>query len=121
MELGMAARPGCPSAQHCANRDVRMSLLENEVARLQGLDAIREDVARLREEEIAELTRRLRVYEDDEKSPDTKGDRFRRAKIVISKALHPNNFAADPAQQKLRGDLFKEIWPQIESIEKNGG
>ncbi|MBV9551392.1 MAG: hypothetical protein JO032_01245, partial [Alphaproteobacteria bacterium] len=48
----MPVRPTCPSAQHCANRDVRMSLLEDEVARLQGLDAIREDVARLREDEI---------------------------------------------------------------------
>ena len=118
----MAVRPTCPGAQQCANRDVRMSLLESEVARLQGLDAIREDIARLREDEIAELTRKLRVYEDadGESTPDTKGDRFRRVKIVISKALHPNNFASDSAQQRLRGELFKEIWPQIESIEKSG-
>jgi hypothetical protein len=116
----MAVRPICPSAQQCANRDVRMGLLENEVARLQGLDAIREDVARLLDEEVAELTRRLRLYEDAASEPDATGDRFRRAKIVISKALHPNNFAGDEAQQQLRGDLFKEIWPQIERIEKAG-
>ncbi|MBV9552945.1 MAG: hypothetical protein JO032_09160 [Alphaproteobacteria bacterium] len=97
-----------------------MSLLEDEVARLQGLDAIREDVARLREDEIPELTRRLRAYEDAENRPAATGDRFRRAKIVISKALHPNNFTGDAAQQKLRGDLFKEIWPQLEKIEKSG-
>ena len=39
-------------------------------------------------EEIAELTRRLRVYEDAESQAErpanVKGDRFRRAKIVIS-------------------------------------
>lgn len=117
----MAVRPICPSAQHCANRDVRISLLENEVARLQGLDAIREDVANLLQEEIAELTRKLRAKEEEQEeaaAPPGGGDRFRRAKIVISKALHPNNFAGDEAQQKTRGDLFKEIWPQLELIER---
>ena len=109
----MAVRPICPGAQHCANRDVRISLLENEVARLQGLDAIREDVANLLQEEIAELTRKLRAMDEA-----TKGDRFRRAKIVISKALHPNNFEGNEAQQRMRGDIFKEIWPQIELIER---
>ena len=116
----MAVRPTCPGAQHCANRDVRIGILENEVARLQGLDAIREDVANLLQEEIAELTRKLRAKEEAEEAlmttPGT--DRFRRAKIVISKALHPNNFAGDAAQQRTRGELFKEIWPQIEAIER---
>ena len=113
----MAIRPACPSAQHCANRDVRIKLLENEVTRLQGLDAIREDVANLLQEEIAELTRKLRAKED-EKVAAPEGDRFRRAKIVISKALHPNNFEGNEAQKKSRGELFKEIWPQIELIER---
>jgi hypothetical protein len=110
----MAFRPTCPGAQHCANRDVRISLLEREVARLQGLDAIREDVANLLQEEIAELTRKLRAKE--EAVAPAEGDRFRRAKIVISKALHPNNFAGDDAQQRTRGELFKEIWPQLQLI-----
>jgi hypothetical protein len=109
----MAIRPICPSAQQCANRDVRIKLLENEVARLQGLDAIREDVANLLQEEIAELTRKLRATEEA-----TKGDQFRRAKIVISKALHPNNFEGDEVQQRMRGDIFREVWPQIESIDR---
>ena len=109
----MAIRPICPSAQQCANRDVRISLLENEVARLTGLDAIRDDVANLLNEEIAELTRKLRATEEA-----TKSDQFRRAKIVISKALHPNNFEGNEAQQQMRGDIFKEIWPQIERIER---
>jgi hypothetical protein len=109
----MAIRPICPSAQQCANRDVRIKLLENEVARLQGLDAIREDVANLLQEEIAELTRKLRALEEA-----TKTDQFRRAKIVISKALHPNNFEGDEAQQRMRGDIFREVWPQIEHIER---
>ena len=90
-----------------------MTLLENEVARLQSLDAIREDVANLLQEEIAELTRKLRDAE-----AAAVGDRFRRAKIVISKALHPNNFEGNTAQQRTRGDIFKEIWPQLELIER---
>jgi hypothetical protein len=117
----MAIRPACPSAQHCANRDVRIKLLENEVARLQGLDAIRDDVANLLQEEIAELTRKLRDKEEVAAAVEVAapgGDRFRRAKIVISKALHPNNFEGDEAKKKARGELFKEIWPQIELIER---
>jgi hypothetical protein len=110
----MAIRPICPSAQHCANQEVRIKLLENEVARLQGLDAIRDDLANLHKEEIAELTRRLRALEE----APTKGNAFRRAKIVISKALHPNNFEGDEIQQKTRGALFREIWPEIERIER---
>lgn len=109
----MAGRSNCPNAQYCANSDVRIKLLENEVARLQGLDAIREDVANLLQEEIAELTRKLRAMEEE-----TKVDRFRRAKIVISKALHPNNFEGDEAQQRMRANIFKEVWPQLERIER---
>jgi hypothetical protein len=112
-EPEMAIRPICPSAQQCANSEVRIRLLENEVARLTGLDAIREDVANLLNEEIAELTRKLRDTEEA-----TKSDQFRRAKIVISKALHPNNFEGNEEQQQMRGDIFKEIWPQIERIER---
>jgi hypothetical protein len=112
----MAIRPICPSARQCANRDVRISLLENEVTRLQGLDAIRDDVANLLQEEIKELTRKLRAKEEEVAVAG--GDRFRRAKIVISKALHPNNFEGDEAQKKARGELFKEIWPQLELIER---
>jgi hypothetical protein len=112
-EPEMAIRPICPSAQQCANREVRLGLLEHEVARLQGLDAIREDVANLLQEEIAELTRKLHAMEEA-----TKGDQFRRAKIVISKALHPNNFAGDEVQQRTRGDIFREVWPEIERIER---
>jgi hypothetical protein len=109
----MAIRPVCPSAQRCANQEVRIKLLENEVARLQGLDAIREDTANLLKEEIAELTRKLRAVDE---APT--GNQFRRAKVVISKALHPNNFEGDEVQQKTRGALFREIWPEIERIER---
>jgi hypothetical protein len=112
-EPEMAIRPICPGAQQCTNRDARIRLLENEVARLQGLDAIREDVANLLKEEIAELTRKLLARDEA-----TKGDRFRQAKVVISKALHPNNFEGNEVQQRTRGDIFREIWPQIELIER---
>jgi len=113
----VAIRPICPSAQQCANRDVRIKLLEDEIDRLRGLDAIREDVARLLQEEIDELTRRLRTFEE----PTANGsdhDRFRRAKVAISKALHPNNFAHDTTAATIRGEIFKELWPEIERIER---
>ena len=83
------------------------------MTRLRGLDAIREDVANLLTEEIAELTRKLRALDE---APT--GNQLRRVKIIISKALHPNNFEGDEFQQKTRGALFREIWPEIERIER---
>jgi hypothetical protein len=109
----MAIRPICPSAQLCANRDARITVLENELNRLRGLDGIREDFANLLHEEIDELKKKLAAA-----SQETGYDRFRQAKIAISKALHPNNFIGDAAEQKLRGEIFKEVWPQIERIER---
>jgi hypothetical protein len=111
----VAVRPICPSAQQCANRDARIKLLEHEIERLRGLDAIREDVANLLKEEIDELTRRLRAVGEAETGID---DRFRRAKVAISKALHPNNFAHDKIAALTRGEIFKELWPEIERIER---
>jgi hypothetical protein len=109
----MAIRPVCPSAQLCANRDARIKVLENELNRLRGLDDIREDFAKLLQEEIDELKRQLAAV-----SAATGHDRFRQAKIAISKVLHPNNFIGDAAEQKVRGEIFKEVWPQIERIER---
>ena len=111
----MAVRPICPGAQQCANRDARVKLLENEIDRLRGLDAIREDVAKLLQEEISELTRRLRVLGEQTTTPD---DRFRQVKVAVSKALHPNNFAHDQMAATVRGEIFKELWPEIERIER---
>jgi hypothetical protein len=116
----MPVRPICPAAQQCANRDARAKLLEQEVDRLRGLDAIREDVAKLLQEEIDELTRRLRAATDqavrEQAAPDN--DRFRRVKVAVSKALHPNNFAHDKIAATIRGEIFKELWPEIERIER---
>jgi hypothetical protein len=112
-EPDMAIRPICPGAQQCANRDARITVLENELSRLRELDGIREDFANLLKEEIEELKSRLLIVSE------TNGfDRFRQAKIAISKALHPNNFIGDAAEQKVRGEIFKEIWPHIERIER---
>lgn len=109
----MPVRPICPSAQQCANRDARTAVLENELSRLRELDGIREDFANYLKGEIEALQQQLLAV-----SEANGVERFRQAKIAISRALHPNNFIGDPAQQRIRGEIFKEIWPQIERIER---
>ena len=107
-----------------------MKMMEAEISRLRGLDAIREDVANLLQEEIAELTRRLAAATEaaaaasappappPSSSAAGADERFRRAKVAISKVLHPNNFAHDKIAATIRGEIFKELWPEIESIER---
>jgi hypothetical protein len=104
-----------------------MKMLEAEIDRLRGLDAIREDVANLLQEEIAELTKRLEAATappeppappPPSSSPAGADERFRRAKVAISKVLHPNNFAHDKIAATIRGEIFKELWPEIELIER---
>jgi hypothetical protein len=103
-----------------------MKMLEAEIDRLRGLDAIREDVANLLQEEISELTKRLASATAPPKPaappppPSSAGtdDRFRQAKVAISKVLHPNNFAHDKIAATIRGEIFKELWPEIELIER---
>jgi hypothetical protein len=123
----VAVRSVCPAAQQCANRDARIKVLESEIDRLRGLDLIRQDVANLMQEEIDDLKRKLgelSAPEEPRPKPSTADepvsgdDRFRRAKIAISKALHPNNFAHDKLAAMIRGEIFKELWPEIERIER---
>jgi hypothetical protein len=123
----VAIRPICPGAQQCANRDARIKVLESEIDRLRGLDAIRADVADLLQEEIAELTEKLRAASEAAEPSSqvgpphrTKGgdDRFRQAKVAISKVLHPNNFGHDKLTAMIRAEIFKELWPEIERIER---
>jgi hypothetical protein len=109
----VAIRPICPSARECANRDVRLTVLESELDRLRGLDLIREDTANLLKEEIEELKRKLVAAEQSSRL-----DRMRQVKVVISKALHPNNLRGDPGDERVRSEIFKEIWPEIERIER---
>jgi regulator of replication initiation timing len=109
----MAVNRLCPSAQQCANLDTRIQILESELTRLRQLDEIREDLANLLREENEELRQRLLALEN---TPSE--DRFRRAKVAISKALHPNNFAHDEQDQAIRTEIFKQLWPEIERIEK---
>lgn len=46
-------------------------------------------------------------------------DKFRRAKNVIAKGLHPNKLTgAGEIDKRAREVIFKEIWPEIEQIEK---
>jgi hypothetical protein len=49
-----------------------------------------------------------------------KDEKFQRAKILLSKKLHPNNFiGANPVETRMREKVFKEIWPEIELISKD--
>ena len=109
----MAIRPICPSVRECANRDARLTVLESELDRLRGLDLIREDFANLLKQEVEELKRKLVAAEQSSRL-----DRFRQVKVVISKALHPNNFSGESGDQRVRSEIFKEIWPEIERIER---
>ena len=123
-EPDVANRPICPSAQYCANGEARIRVLENEVGRLRGLDSIRQEVANLLQEEIDELRAKLLAIDEAKKSDDrfrpAEGgdDRFRQAKVAISKVLHPNNFGHDRIAATIRGEIFKELWPEIERIER---
>ena len=110
----MPIRPICPSAQQCANRDARIAVMESELERLRALDGIRQDLLNLVQAELEELRRR-QLPAADPQPPD---DRFRQAKIAISKVLHPNNFGHDKLAAAIRGELFKELWPEIERIEQ---
>jgi len=111
----MAIRPICPSAQLCANRDARITVLENELDRLRCLDGIRQDFLNLLQEELEELRKR----ELPPSPPPEADDRFRQAKVAISKVLHPNNFPHDRLGAAIRGEIFKELWPEIERIERS--
>jgi|SRR5579863_2928769 len=109
----MAVNRLCPSAMQCTNLETRIQIMEGELTRLRELDAIREDLASLLREENQELHRKLLAAEDA-----LDNDRFRRVKVAISKALHPNNFAHDEHETALRAEIFKQLWPEIERIEK---
>jgi len=109
----MAVNRLCPSATQCTNLETRIQIMEGELTRLRELDSIREDIANLLREENEELRQRLQAAEN---TPDN--DRFRRVKVAISKALHPNNFAHDEHETALRAEIFKQLWPEIERIEK---
>ena len=111
----MAIRPICPSAQLCANRDARITVLENELDRLRCLDGIRQDFLNLLQEELEELRKR----ELPPSPPPEADDRFRQAKVAIGKVLHPNNFPHDRLGAAIRGEIFKELWPEIERIERS--
>lgn len=109
----MAVNRLCPNATQCANLETRIQIMEGELTRLRELDAIREDLANLLREENQELHRKLLAAEE---APSQ--DRFRRAKVAISKALHPNNFSHDEQERAIRAEIFKQLWPEIERIEK---
>jgi len=96
--------------QGCSNE----TAWENEIARLQGLDAIREDVANLLQEEIAQLTRKLAVKgRGGKRATGSAGRKSSSARRCI-----PTISEGNEAQQRMRGDIFREIWPQIELIER---
>ena len=51
--------------------------------------------------------------------PTANHDKFRLAKAVISKTLHPDNAGGGGAIARLaRTEIFKEIWPEIVKIDR---
>lgn len=52
--------------------------------------------------------------------PSTKPEeRYRRIKAILSKALHPDNLRGINGDElEMRQRLFKELWPQIERIDR---
>jgi len=50
------------------------------------------------------------------------GDKFRQAKAVLSKALHPDNAkGAGDIERTVRTVIFQEIWPEIVKIDRGAG
>jgi PPC89-like protein with centrosome localization domain len=70
-----------------------------------------EAAARQLESEIAELR---------SADPSSNRDKFKLAKAVISRTLHPDNAArGGDAMRRARTEIFKEIWPEIVKIDRS--
>ena len=51
--------------------------------------------------------------------PSANRDKFKLAKAVISRTLHPDNPGGGGAIARLaRAEIFKEIWPEIVKIDR---
>ncbi|MGA8756534.1 MAG: hypothetical protein WB611_09400 [Stellaceae bacterium] len=95
----------------------QLAELENTIATLRSKGKILvrdrdkwEMAARQRESEITELR---------SAGPSANHDKFKLAKAVISKTLHPDNAGGGGAIARLaRAEIFKEIWPEIVKIDR---
>ena len=57
--------------------------------------------------EAAELQQRLR---------EENRALLRDVKRLLARRLHPDYCAADEAERTLRAEIFREIWPELESL-----
>ncbi len=95
----------------------QLAELENTIATLRSKGKILvrdrdrwEMAARQRESEITELR---------SAGPSANHDKFKLAKAVISKTLHPDNAGSVGEIARLaRAEIFKEIWPEIVKIDR---
>lgn len=46
--------------------------------------------------------------------------KFRQAKTAFARLYHPDGVAGDGAEKRLRTELFKEFWHELERIERRG-
>ncbi len=95
----------------------QLAELENTVATLRSKGKLAvadrdkwEAAARQRESEIAEL--RSAGF-------SLNRDKFRLAKALISRTLHPDNAqSGGDVTRMIRAEIFKEIWPEIVKIDR---
>ena len=45
--------------------------------------------------------------------------KFTRLRAVVVKSLHPDHGAGSQEERLLRGEIFKQVWPEIERIESD--
>ena len=46
--------------------------------------------------------------------------RFRQAKTAFARLYHPDRFTGDGAEKRIRTEVFKEFWEELERIERHG-
>lgn len=54
----------------------------------------------------------------DKAGPETGEAKFRQAKNAFARLYHPDRFAGDGIEKRIRTELFKEFWNELERIER---
>jgi hypothetical protein len=73
----------------------------------------------------AEISR-LRAQLGEEERPPPSGNgahdagdaKFRQAKKSFARLFHPDHFAGDTPEKRIRTELFKEFWEELDRIER---
>jgi hypothetical protein len=98
--------------------------LENEIARLHETIAVLRNKRRQAEAECDQWRRLARGLEAEliERSGLAGGrlamlDKFRRAKTMVARLTHPDSVGATGLEARIREQLFKEFWAELERIE----